>query len=127
MFRKLIQATAIAALTATPVLASAAEAQSRHVTTVVKHRPHGTTTTTTKRTTIHHQQQRQPSYKQWRKGQRFDRREARNYRVVDYRQYRGRQLYAPPRGQQWVQSGNDAVLISIASGVIAAVMANALR
>lgn len=66
-------------------------------------------------------------YRKWAKGQRFDRRYAQNYRVVDYRQYRQRGLYAPPRGYQWAQSGNDAVLIAVASGLIGAVLGGALR
>ena len=68
---------------------------------------------------------RQPQWRNWRKGERFDRRYARNYRQIDYRQYRG--LRAPPRGYRYVRSGNDAVLVSVASGVIAAVLANAIR
>jgi Ni/Co efflux regulator RcnB len=63
----------------------------------------------------------------WRKGQRFDRRYAQNYREIDYRTYRGRGLYAPPRGHRWVRSGNDAVLIAIGSGLIGAVIGNAIR
>ncbi|NIJ20190.1 Ni/Co efflux regulator RcnB [Sphingomonas naasensis] len=61
----------------------------------------------------------------WQRGQRFDRRYARNYRQIDYRQYRG--LRAPPRGYRYVQSGNDAVLVGITSGIIAAVFANMIR
>ncbi|HEU4961894.1 MAG TPA: RcnB family protein, partial [Sphingomonas sp.] len=48
-----------------------------------------------------------------------------NYRVVNYRDY-GR-LYAPPRGYHWVQSGNDAVLVAITSGLIGAVIGGALN
>jgi Ni/Co efflux regulator RcnB len=60
----------------------------------------------------------------WQRGERFDSRYARNYRQVDYRTH-GR-LYAPPRGYQWVQSGNDAVLVALASGLIGAVLGGAL-
>jgi Ni/Co efflux regulator RcnB len=66
-----------------------------------------------------------PTYRNWHKGERFDRRYARNYQVVDYRHYR--HLKAPPRGYRYVRSGNDAVLVGITSGVIAAVFANAIR
>jgi Ni/Co efflux regulator RcnB len=38
------------------------------------------------------------------------------YVVTDYRAHR---LYAPPRGQQWVQVGGDYVLVAIATGLIA--------
>ncbi|MCC2981683.1 RcnB family protein [Sphingomonas sp. IC4-52] len=61
----------------------------------------------------------------WRKGERFDSRQARNYRQIDYRQYRG--LKAPPRGYHYVQSGNDAVLVGITSGIVAAVFASLIR
>lgn len=61
----------------------------------------------------------------WKKGERFDSRKARNYRQIDYRKYRG--LKAPPRGYRYVQSGNDAVLVSISTGIIASIFANAIR
>ena len=61
----------------------------------------------------------------WQRGQRFDSRYARNYRQVDYRQHRG--LRAPPRGYRYVQSGNDAVLVGVTSGIIAAIFSNILR
>lgn len=61
----------------------------------------------------------------WHRGDRFDSRYARNYRQIDYRQYRG--LRAPPRGYRYVQSGNDAVLVAITSGIIGAVFANMIR
>jgi Ni/Co efflux regulator RcnB len=44
---------------------------------------------------------------------------------VNYRNY-GR-LYAPPRGYHWVQSGNDAVLVAITSGLVGAVIGGALN
>jgi Ni/Co efflux regulator RcnB len=66
-----------------------------------------------------------PQYRSWSKGQRFDSHYARNYRVISSpRAYR---LHDAPRGYRWVQSGNDAVLIGITSGIIAAVMANTIR
>ena len=67
----------------------------------------------------------QSNWKKWRKGERFNQRNARNYQQVDYRKYRG--LRAPPRGYRWVRSDNDAVLVGITSGVIASVIANAIR
>ena len=64
------------------------------------------------------------SHRNWSKGQRFDRRYATNYRVIDNpRTYR---LANAPRGYQWVRSGNDAVLIAITSGLIGAVIGNAI-
>lgn len=111
MIKKLIQATMATALVATPMIAASAEAQVRQTTTTVQQRPNGTVV---KKTTV----TRAPTYRTWRAGQRFDRRYARNYRVVDYRQYRAKRLYAPGRGQRWVRSGNDALLIASNGNVV---------
>jgi Ni/Co efflux regulator RcnB len=59
----------------------------------------------------------------WQRGQRFDRRYATNYRMIS-NPYAYR-LRAAPRGYRWVQSGNDAVLVAITSGIIGALVANA--
>jgi Ni/Co efflux regulator RcnB len=62
--------------------------------------------------------------KNWTKGQRFDRRYATNYRVINNpRAYR---LSHAPRGYQWVRSGNDAVLIAVRSGFVSVVIGNAI-
>lgn len=114
--KKLILAATALSMLATPMVAAPAMAQSRHTTTVVKG-PHGRTVV--KRTTVTH--------KNWKRGQRFDRRYATNYRVVDYRTYRGHGVYAPPRGYHWVRSGNDAVLVGITTGLVAAVIAGAIN
>jgi Ni/Co efflux regulator RcnB len=67
----------------------------------------------------------QGQYRSWSRGQRFDSRYARNYRVIGSpRAYR---LHDAPRGYRWVQSGNDAVLIGITSGIIASVLAGVIR
>lgn len=59
----------------------------------------------------------------WQRGQRFDRRYASNYQVINnYRAYR---LNAPPRGYRYVRSNNDIVMVAIASGIIGAVFGNA--
>jgi Ni/Co efflux regulator RcnB len=58
----------------------------------------------------------------WQRGQRFDQRYAMNYRVISNPGYY--HLRSAPRGYRWVQSGNDAVLIAITSGIIGAVLAN---
>jgi Ni/Co efflux regulator RcnB len=64
------------------------------------------------------------SHRNWSKGQRFDRRYATNYRMINNpRAYR---LSNAPRGYQWVRSGNDAVLIAVTSGRISAVIGNAI-
>lgn len=63
--------------------------------------------------------------RRWNRGDRFDRRYAGNYGVIgNPRHYR---LYDAPRGYRWVRSGNDAVLVAITSGLIGAVLANALN
>ena len=38
--------------------------------------------------------------------------------------WRGHHLSAPPRGQQWVQTGADYVLVAIATGLIVQVLLN---
>lgn len=134
MFKKLIQATVAASLVATPMIATAAEAQGRDAVTTVRHTQNGTVVKTVnhnpRSTIVKRTVYNAPpkvAYRKWQRGQRFDRRHAANYRVVDYRQYRAQRLWAPPRGYQWVRSGNDAVLVGITSGLIAAVIANAIR
>lgn len=68
-----------------------------------------------------HQQQ----VRHWKKGERFDRRYASNYREVsNYGRYH---LKAPPRGYHYVQSGNDALLVGITSGIISAVLSGVIR
>ncbi|MEA3060851.1 MAG: hypothetical protein QOJ94_632 [Sphingomonadales bacterium] len=68
-------------------------------------------------------QVRQVQTRKWARGQRFDSRYAQSYRVIaNPRAYR---LHDAPRGYRWVQSGNDAVLVAVVSGLIGAVLANA--
>jgi Ni/Co efflux regulator RcnB len=64
-------------------------------------------------------------YRNWQRGQRFDSRYAYNYRVISNPGYY--RLHDAPRGYRWVRSGNDAVLIGLTSGIVAAVMANMIR
>jgi Ni/Co efflux regulator RcnB len=44
--------------------------------------------------------------------------------AVDWRHHHLRQ---PPSGYEWVQNGNDYVLIAIGSGIIASIIANAMN
>ena len=60
----------------------------------------------------------------WNRGDRFDSRYAMNYRVIA-NPY-AYNLRPAPYGYRWVQSGNDAVLVAIASGIIGAIIGNAL-
>lgn len=119
--KKLILAVLAASAALTPIAATSADAQVRHTTTTVRERPNGTVV---QRTVTCNQ----PTYRHWNKGQRFDRRQARNYSEIgDWRAYRGRRLYAPPRGYHWVRSGNDAVLVAVTGGLIGAVLAGAFN
>jgi Ni/Co efflux regulator RcnB len=59
----------------------------------------------------------------WQRGDRFDSRYAMNYRVIGNPGYY--HLRTAPYGYRWVQSGNDAVLVAVASGIIGSIMANA--
>jgi len=64
-------------------------------------------------------------YRKWNRGQRFDSRYARNYRVIY--SPNAYHLRPAPRGYRWVQSGNDAVMVGLTTGIIAAVLANAIN
>jgi Ni/Co efflux regulator RcnB len=68
---------------------------------------------------------RPPAWHGWRKGDRFDRRRAQRYRILS--RPSAYHLRPPPRGYHWVQSGNDAVLVAITTGIVASVIANAIR
>lgn len=46
---------------------------------------------------------------------------SRSYVVDDWR---GHRLSAPPRGYQWVQAGNDYLLVAITTGIIASILLN---
>lgn len=58
--------------------------------------------------------------RQWSYGQRMPSYYTQGYVVNDYSRYG---LRAPPRGYQYVRSGNDVVLAAIAGGLITAVIA----
>lgn len=58
----------------------------------------------------------------WNRGDRFDSRYATNYTVIANPGYY--HLRQAPCGYRWVRSGNNAVLVAIASGIIGAVLAN---
>ncbi len=125
--KKFIIAALATSILASPIAIAPAGAQmhqdhqERHTTTV-RQGPHGNTVVTN-RTVI-----RNDNHRNWAKGQRFDRRYASNYREIgDWRAYKGRRLYAPPRGYHWVRSGNDAVLVAISGGLIGAVLAGAFN
>ncbi len=129
--KKFILTAIAASMIASPMIASEASAQGypnqRHE-TVVRHQP-GRTVVVNRTVTRNDGPQfrnQGPQYRNdWRRGERFDYRRARNYQVLN--NYRGYRLKAPPRGYHYVRSGNDAVLIGITSGVIAGIFAGAIR
>lgn len=61
--------------------------------------------------------------KHWKVGDRYDRYNDNRYREVDYRYHK---LKAPPRGYHYVRDDNtgDIILAAIATGIIAAIIAN---
>ncbi len=122
--KKLILTALTAALLASPMAASAngrTVVRERAAATVVVHkddRGRQVQKTVVKKKPV--------QTRKWQRGQKFDRTQASNYRQIDYRSYKQRGLYTPPKGSQWVQSGNDAVLVAVASGLIGAVIGGAL-
>lgn len=59
----------------------------------------------------------------WQRGDRFDSRYATDYMVISDPGYYD--LNPAPYGYRWVRSGNNAILVAIASGIIGALVANA--
>jgi len=121
--KKMLLGAVLAAVSMTPVAVPSASAQVERRVTTVRERPNGRTVVRQRVVRAPQQQNRR-----WARGQRFDRRYASNYQEINnWQQYRNRRLYAPPRGYRWVRSGNDAVLVAVAGGVIGAVLAGALN
>lgn len=119
MIKKFLMALAATTLVASPMVttqAQAATTQHREVTRSVQQDGHGHVTRTTK--TVR-------TERQWRKGERFNHRYASNYRVIA--NPHAYHLQPAPRGYHWVRSGNDAVLVAVAGGLIGAVIANAIH
>lgn len=58
----------------------------------------------------------------WRRGDRMPLQYRRYQYVVE--DWRGHRLYAPRRGQYWVQNGGDYLLVAIATGVIVAIVSS---
>ncbi|MFB0873665.1 MULTISPECIES: RcnB family protein [unclassified Sphingobium] len=125
MFKKILMSLAATTMVASPMIAAQAQAAPhRESVRVVERGPHGRTVVKQK-TVVRNDYRGYRNGHRWAKGQRFDRRYATNYRVINnYRDYR---LAPPPRGYQYVRSGNDAVLVAITSGIIGAVIGSAIR
>ena len=126
--KKFILAALAASVALSPMAASVASAQGQRDDRREVRRDERRTTVVqrngnvVKRTVV---RQQAPRYRSdWRKGQRFDQRRARNYRQIDYRQYRG--LRAPPRGYRYVQSDRNVILVSN-GGIISQIFAGLIR
>lgn len=131
--KKFLMALIATTMVTSPMMVAQAQAAPQREVTRVVERDHHGRTVVEKRTVVRNDRDRydmrndRRGYhgKRWAKGQRFDRRYATNYRVVNnYRDYR---LSAPPRGYHWVRSGNDAVLVAVTSGIIGAIIGGAIR
>lgn len=57
----------------------------------------------------------------WRRGEYYSNWRSQQWRVRDWRRYRG--LWAPPSGYYWMQSGAQYLLVAAATGLIAGVVA----
>src|SRR3546814_12461895 len=112
-------------LIATPLISAQANARSVHTERAVRYDGHGHRTVvkterarqgghTVKRSVVRKYQPAYASHK-WAKGQRFDRRHASNYRVIDSpRAYHPRPATCGP---QWVSPGNEAGRIAMGRGI----------
>lgn len=126
--KKLIAGALAVSLIATPALAAP---QPSHAASAQQHDNRGNAQATrndrrdTDRRSAQDDRRNGPQNRGWHKGERFDQRYARNYSEI--RSPGSYRLQNAPRGYHWVRSGNDAVLVGIATGLIAAVMANAIR
>jgi Ni/Co efflux regulator RcnB len=117
MFKKLMLGVAAASVLAVPATAAPFDHNGNNF---GNHNGRGQVERVVKTRQVATFRQQSPRF---RVGQRFDRRHASNYRVIQNpRAYR---LRDAPRGYRWVQSGNDAVLVAMASGLIGALFANA--
>lgn len=110
--KKLVPALLSALMILAPALsAGQAAAQDRH-----HQRP-----STIEQKVFKKQVQKKVVTKRYVRGHKLSRDEQRRYREV--RNYRAHRLNAPPRGYHWVQADRDFILVGIASGIIASVIA----
>jgi Ni/Co efflux regulator RcnB len=141
MFKTILTTLAATTMIASPLMVAQAQAAPhRETTRIVQQGPHGRTVVQ-QRTVVRNDRNDRGDYRsnrndnrgnryaannhRWAKGQRFESRYASNYRVIN--NPRAYHLNNAPRGYHWVQSGNDAVLIAITSGIIGAVIGGALN
>lgn len=64
-------------------------------------------------------------YHRWNRGDRFQRAWAPHYQVIPTYHYPRYHLYQPHHGHHWVRSGNDAVMVALTTGIVAAIVAGA--
>jgi len=128
--KKILMILAVSTMVASPMVTAQAQAATHKTVKKTVTNKHGkrvvTKTTTVKNNAVRNVSKTRHvvSQKRWAKGQRFNSRHAVNYRVINNpRAYR---LSNAPRGYRWVRSGNDAVLIGVTSGIIGAVIGNAI-
>ena len=124
---KLMMALAATTMAAAPLATASAEAAPRHnvqKTVKIKKAKNGKRTVVTKRTVIQ-PRRAQLQNRRWARGQRFDRRYAANYRVINNPRAYG--VGYAPRGYRWAQSGRDLVLFRINTGLISNVYYGRIR
>ena len=126
--KKLMMVLAATTMAVAPLATASAEAAPRYKsekTVKVKKGKHGKRTVVTKRTTVQPRYAQRPQYRTWARGQKFDRRYAVNYRVIDNPRAYG--LHRAPRGYQWVRSNRDIILVRTHNGYISRVVYRAIR
>ena len=129
--KKLMMVLAATTMAVAPLATASAEAAPRYKsekTVKVKKGKNNTRAVVTKRTTVqprYAQKVQKQQTRKWSKGQRFDRRYAVNYMVVNNPRAYG--LYNAPRGYQWVRSNRDLVLIRTSNNYISRVIYSAIR
>lgn len=94
------------------------QTQTRSTETPQKKRTNTTTTTTTRTTTT----KTKTTSHSFKKGSRFSRSKAPNYRRVSYRE--SSRLSTPPSGYTWVRAGNDVLLVKLSNNIVARVVTN---
>ena len=126
--KKFIIAAVVASLVSTPVFAAPSQSHGQNDRGRVEQNHRPDVRRDDNRLSVRRDDYRpnkQQARQNWKRGDRFDARKASNYRVIG--NPRAHHLNTAPPGYRWVQSGSDAVLVGIASGIIASVIANVIR
>lgn len=104
-------------LTATPVLAAPGQSHDQSGHSQASHSQSGNDRSARRDTAT--------KAHEWKRGERFDRAKATNYRVISNPRTHG--LQTAPRGYRWVQSGRDALLVRLSNNIISSVVTGAIR